>query len=160
MARQYRNPQWLRRRHKRDGMSIQEIANKCDCTPNTIRDYLKKFDIPRNESPKPWRDKNWLEAKYIDEGKSMREIANEIDCSSRTICMWLDKHDIEKRGRHEPQGKYADPEWLKEQYWEKGLTRAEMAQKANVNLTTIARWLRRHELRHSDRGDNRPLLAE
>jgi transposase len=158
----YKNPQWLRRRYERDGWSVERLAEECDCCVMTIYNWLQEFEIERrgNHPDAAWKDESWLREKYVDEGKSLREVAEMADCSSRTVKEWLDEFGIPTRPTAEPTGPHADREWLKEHYWEQGMTRAQLAEEAGVSINTIAYWLERQDLRRSDRGRSRPLLAE
>lgn len=49
MDRPYRDADWLRRRYHDDGATQREIADECDVSPTTIRDWMKKHDIETRE---------------------------------------------------------------------------------------------------------------
>jgi len=41
----YKNPTWLEKQYKQKGLSINDIAEKVGCSYETVRYWLKKFDI-------------------------------------------------------------------------------------------------------------------
>lgn len=47
---------------------------------------------------------------------------------------------------------YQNEEWLREKYWEEGLTMHEMADEANCGSTTIKRWMDKHDIERRNGG--------
>lgn len=46
MCRRYRNGWWLEIKYWDEGLTQQEIADECDVSPRTVREYMKRYDIP------------------------------------------------------------------------------------------------------------------
>ena len=95
----------------------------------------------------PWRDEQLLRKKYVDEKMPMTHIADEFGCHHKTIINWIERHGIEKRdnfGRYESEKPWADEDWMRENYVEKGLSQSDIANKTEVSLSTIRRWMERH----------------
>ena len=42
----HKNPDWLQQKYIQEDKTMQEIADICGVTPMTIRDWLKKSEIP------------------------------------------------------------------------------------------------------------------
>lgn len=51
---------------------------------------------------------------------------------------------------------YYDPDWLRNEYWEKGQTIADLAEKANITDMTICNWMDRHDIPRRNPGETPP----
>lgn len=49
MERPYRDAHWLRRRYHDEGATQKELAEECDVSPRTIRDWMNEHDIETRE---------------------------------------------------------------------------------------------------------------
>jgi len=57
--------------------------------------------------------------------------------------------------------KYRDEEWLREQYWEEGLTQREVTEKCGVSARAIRKWMKEFGIeRREMAGENHPLYDE
>lgn len=57
--------------------------------------------------------------------------------------------------------RYRDENWLREQYWEEGLTQREIAEKCGVSARAIRKWMKRFDIeRREMSGENHPLHGE
>lgn len=90
----YHDEEWLRKLYIDQGLELQEIADRVECSKDTIWRWKNKHGIK-----KPWRDEEKLRELYVEEQLSMRRIGDKLGCSTQTVKNWLDKHDIETRER-------------------------------------------------------------
>jgi len=149
--RKYRDEEWLREKYIDEQQSVHQVANSADCTAETIRSWLRQFDIDiRDPEAGPWRDEAWLRTQYIDERKSTSQIADEYGSNKETIRLWLGRHGIETRGNRERQlavrdeRKYRDEEWLRTQYIDEQRTGPDIADECGVSAKTIYNWLEQY----------------
>lgn len=52
---------------------------------------------------------------------------------------------------------HRDPEWLRERYWDEGMSLREIASKAGVSVTTVAGHMERHGIERRSSADQDPL---
>lgn len=104
----YKNPEWLRDKYHKEGLTGKEMADKAGCARTTIYKYMREFGISRDRGegyrpvePEKYRDETWLRQKYHGEKLSTAEIGEVCDCSKQTIKLWLERHSIEKRSKSE-----------------------------------------------------------
>lgn len=96
-----------------------------------------------------YKDESWLREQYIEQGKSTSDMAEMCGVTDPTIARWMDKYGIDRRSQREaqkPDSPHTDPEWLEEQYWDKGLSLAEIAEKCNAGPPTLLKWFRRFDI--------------
>lgn len=103
------------------------------------------------EANAPWRDEELLREKYYGEGMTGPEIAEEWGCSARTISTWREKHGIETKPQNYGEA-WADEERLRKLYVEDRMTTYEIAEKFDVNDTTISRALDRNGIQSRSGG--------
>jgi predicted DNA-binding transcriptional regulator YafY len=48
----YQNQAWLTRRYRVQKLTVQQIADECKVSSQTIQNYLEKFKLIRN--PRTW----------------------------------------------------------------------------------------------------------
>jgi transposase len=104
-------------------------------------------------TPKKYYDKSWLREQYQDNGLTCQEIAERCGCSKMTISKWLARHDIDTRSRGDlTDRRLNDPEWLREQYHEKGLSTLDIADECGCSSETVRNRLHRHGIDTRSRG--------
>lgn len=83
--------------------SSTEIANRFGCDPQTVLNWLDKYNITRrnwyDRAPEELSDPDWLIRKYIDEHLSTSDIATLLDCSHTAVLKGLYDFDIGVRDR-------------------------------------------------------------
>jgi DNA-binding CsgD family transcriptional regulator len=104
-----------------------------------------------NRDKRRYRSENWLREQYWGEGRTAVDMADEVDVKVQTICKWMGKHDIERRDQSEAQTdgniqQLKNVQWLREQYWEKERTTAEIAEKLGLSGTTVRKYMRRYDI--------------
>lgn len=102
----------------------------------------------------PYRDEEWLREKYWDDGLSSAEIGQLCDVGQQTISRWLRRNDIETRssGGLPRDLPYKDPDWLREQYLDEGMSQTDIADECGVTLDTIQRWMGKFDIEARDYG--------
>jgi Transposase. len=94
-----------------------------------------------------YRDEDWLREQYHEQGNTEQEIAELCGCSRKTIVKWLDRHDIEFNSTNQATDRRLNyPEWLREQYHEKGLSTLDIADKCDCSSETVRYWLDKHDI--------------
>lgn len=91
-----------------------------------------------------YRDEAWLREQYAEKDRSLPEIADAVGASKATIHRWMDKHDIQRNPAYEGGGEYRDAEWLREQYWAKGLSAYQIAEKVDCTANGVKYWMEKH----------------
>lgn len=161
----YRDEANLREWYLEQRLTLDEIAEKCDCAQPTVRYWMDKHGIERRTNQEshqpddaPYQDKDTLERLYHAEGMTAEEIGEKFNVSQATITRWMDRNDIharsseetrEMRGTHHrptKQGPHTNEEWLEEAYFERHLSVTEMAEEAGVADPTIIRQMDKHGL--------------
>lgn len=158
----WRDEALLRDLYCRQGFSTYEIADRLDCYPGTIREWLHEFEIPvRGPGGCPreanYRGEAWLRTHYPTEERSAYELAEIEGVTTATIYTWLDRHGIARRpsaAEVDENAPYVDAGWLKERYCEEGLSTREIGEIADVDPNTIRDWLHRHEIPVEEPGRN------
>lgn len=109
-SRLYRNKDWLYKQYWNKNLSVGQIAQASTSYRNTIRMWMKKFDIPRrslseakllNFPDKPYRDKKVLYKRYWKDGYSISGLSELYSCDRQTVKFWLRRHGIPKRYKAE-----------------------------------------------------------
>ena len=86
-----------------ENRSIKNIAEICNSTRNTVKKYLKKFDISKdpktrypNKNKFEFIDYNYIKLNYIDLNKSIVEISAETGISKSAFIYRLKKYGMHK----------------------------------------------------------------
>lgn len=77
--------------------SMVTISKELKCAPNTVWDYLCKYNIPIRKSKKFQIPKDVLYTEYIENEKTIKQIAEIFGASYDTIRALLNRYDIEAR---------------------------------------------------------------
>jgi len=78
----YRNGHWLEVKYWDEGLTQREIGEECGVSPSTIREYMKRFDIPTREMrgenhPMHGRERTEEEKRKISESLEGRSFSEE-----------------------------------------------------------------------------------
>jgi transposase-like protein len=160
----YHNEKWLREQYWKNKKTLQEIADKCGCSKQTVNRWMKCHGIERRNGRFPadnrLTDEQWIREQYIEKERSGRDIADECGCSSDTVYNWMMRHDIERRkgvGRPCVDKRLTDEEWLRAQYTEKEKSGINIADKCGCDVSTVYNWLEHHGINtHDYSGENHP----
>lgn len=97
---EYKDKNWLYINYVEKGLSSYALAELQNCTPTTIRSWLKRYSIPTRTAGDYSRlniSKIVLTTLYVDQHKTISEVANILSVTSNTVIAYLRKHDIESR---------------------------------------------------------------
>jgi DNA-binding CsgD family transcriptional regulator len=105
------NKEWLEDQYLIKMRSLEDIGADLNCSPRTVRSYLRQHDIViRNLTEARFgenvaalnllRDSAWLEEQYTTLGKSTYELAAELGCSDGTVGRYLKSHNIDISTRY------------------------------------------------------------
>lgn len=102
----YKKESFLKEQYLNQGKSCAQIANECNVSRSTIRDWLKKNGIERRGfdayEGAEYRDKEKIKRLYHDKGMSLDEVGNELGVSGETVRRWINRFDIDKKTRELP----------------------------------------------------------
>lgn len=98
------NSEWLREQYVEEYRSSVEIADECECTPNSVLYWLDRHGIEKRSSGSKaadprLTDASWLREQYIEKELLCKEIAEECDVGTSNVSAWLKKHGIETEYR-------------------------------------------------------------
>lgn len=146
--------EWLRGQYIEQRQRCADIAEKCECSADTVRRWLHRHDIevrPRGGDgehravDKQLTDSQWLRHQYVQDEKTAAEIAEAIGCSPSAVQNWLNKHGVQiDKNRYFRSDKLADRDWLREQYVEKERTGYEIADECDCSFSVVYEWIRKH----------------
>lgn len=144
---------WLRKEYVEKEHTTTKIADECDCSKDTVWNWLEKHDIESRSrlADKRLKDAEWLRKQYIELGKSMKDIGEECGCSRSVIRKWLHRHNIESRVASPPaDSRLADESWMKAQYVEKGQSTGEIANVCDCSHSVVLDWMEKHGIETRD----------
>lgn len=180
----YTDPDWLRERHHKDGMTLEEMANAAGVSDSTILRNMRKHGVENRSMAEAaiasggsldsdsmrYKDEEWLREKYYSEQMSAEEVANEAEVSRSTILKNMKRMGVKRRSPHETSAlrdtatnrhsmteDYNHKEWLKSKYRSEKMSIGEMAEEAGVSQATILDNMDRHGLTRRTRGATRAL---
>ncbi len=125
----YHDKSWLEEQIVRKGITPREISDACGVGVETVRMWIRRFDLPRPVSTgfrpgntyytqrasrrgiprgrrmtgngsEPYRSKAWLEARWVTLGLSASAIARECGSSVSAIRKWLKVHGLTHHPHH------------------------------------------------------------
>jgi|APHM01.1.fsa_nt_gi hypothetical protein len=110
MQKKYNNEDWLRQKYVNEELTMQEIADICDCANPTIYRKLKQSDIDTQEEGKRKKDgkhndEDWLRQEYVEKERSAPAIAHECGVNRTTIYRRLRNFGIKVRASTPVQNK-------------------------------------------------------
>lgn len=96
------------------------------------------------ESDRKHDDPDWLYEQYWEKGLTIPEIAEKTSYSQATISRRMEEHGIPReRGRSHDRKKHWDEEWLREKYWDEGLSTFEIASICGVDDEAVRQMMKR-----------------
>ena len=87
----------LRKLHIKEGKSFNEIAEMFSCSPSTVRDRCREYDIALKKRDRLSR--TVLQQWYVKNGKTIRDIAKTLCCSREKIRLGCKQFGIPLRPR-------------------------------------------------------------
>lgn len=143
-------------------------AGTSDRAPWGARSMSKSNADDHEADGQAWQQRKVLKKLYTDQQLSQSEIADKLGCTRSTVARWLRKHDIGTRERADPNAQGDTPwrneETLRRLYVSKGMSLEAIGEKLGCHGTTVARWLRNHEIEVRDHGTyqepKHPKLAD
>ena len=100
--------EWARL-YEEEGWNLHDLADKYDCSPQTVRRHLHKVGVDTSRQRYDEFHAEWARL-YVEEEMSGHEIAEEYGCSTDAVYDGLEKRGIERREGPQP---------LEERFWEK-----------------------------------------
>jgi len=173
----HRNKSWLYRKYWEEKLSLSQIAELCGCGKETIRYWMRKFDIKHrtmseaikisanrpevrkrrtmqnrhNIKDKLYGDQGWLYQKYWGEKLSTVQIGKLCKVNNVTIGCWIKKHEIKIRTNSEAQNlkdrPYKHKIWLYQKYWNEELSTIQIARLCSSTQSTIGRNLKKLDIK-------------
>lgn len=148
----YQDKDYLILQHLTLHKTMTEIANDNHVSSDTIRYYLKKYDIPYWRTHKPTSltdtDIQNIIHLYTHDHISANQIAQNYGTSHAEIIKLLQQHGIETRNRSEAQLTYSpecniallkDAEWLYKTHWIDNQTCKDIAKIIGCDAGTVRR---------------------
>ena len=136
----YRDPEVLRRMYWDERLTLEEMADRLYVSPATVRDHMKKHDIPTRPAYAYFRGKidYWDKAvleECIRKGMSNHDIAKASGMHHTTILHWMEKYGL-KNTNSKPIARY-------DVGGGRMLTIAEMAAESGLKKSNIQSRLQR-----------------
>ncbi len=145
----------LEEEYLRQRKTTYQIAKEVGVKPCTIREWMRKFSIPRRNRfeslygniTKPTKEQ--LEQLYIHEKKNTREIGEEFGVSNTLVGKWLKEYGFELRWGSKaklPNVEKPSKKELEKLYVEQERTTTQIANLFNVSASTIGHWLKENKI--------------
>lgn len=113
--------------------------------PSVWPDWVPRCDVCVEPDEKSYQDEDWLVYHYWALRKTAKEMADAADCHPSTITKWMRAHGIPVRtgGEHiaVDDPRLDDPEWIREKYWEDGLSTPEIGDICDVSGDKVCRLM-------------------
>lgn len=97
-------------------------------------------------------DPEWLGEQYWGRGRSLRDIAGETGAADSTVRRRLIAHGLGTRDQRPDDERLDDPEWLEEQYVERGRGIEDIAGETGVSIRTVCVRLHKYGVQTRSRG--------
>ena len=102
----------------KDGLSVDEIADKANCTGRSVYNFMRKHDIETRASkpdilttvwsyPEQTRERAEMDEQHLinflyhEKGMSLTEVGDELDVERKTVHKRMKYYDIPRRGKSE-----------------------------------------------------------
>ena len=139
----------LRRDYLDNWMSQNGLGGKYCVSSLTIRNWLRKFNIPIRNQAEAKRPKDFisplkeqLEKWYIEEEKTAREIAENLGVSKGFVLDLLEKNGVEARDRSYKINRLKlAKKNLESMYLTQGKSPKTIGEKIGVSAPTVIKWL-------------------
>ena len=83
---------------------------------------------------------------YWNKGLTTREIAEKFNANKTTLHSWLKKYDIPRKSIGKPRKVNISKEELYDLYYKKDMTIRQIANKINVSISSICRWMKIYKI--------------
>lgn len=129
-------------RSKLEEKSVAQIAKDYNCSENTIRRAMKKYELVKT-SKKPYQNKETL----LDmlQTKTVQEIANHFNVDEHTISRWINKNDISFNDKK----LYRNKGWLEQKLKEFNGSLSEISKVTGYKKDTMLEWCYKFNLKHT-----------
>lgn len=140
-------------------LSVENIANKLNCSETSIYRYLKKYNLKVLAEPKVYEQYDSSNdeeiCKMYNEGKSSTEIAKYFGVTHNTILTHLDRCGIKRRNGSESQWVYNQKEFpddlknkdlIYDLYINQKLSKKDLGEKYNCDPGVIDRILKEFDI--------------
>jgi len=154
--------QWLKEQYCELDRTQKDIAEEQGVSQAAISRWVCEFNLSDEADHNlESLSEEWLREQYVRKQKSLRQIADENDFSREKVRNAVIHSDVELRDRvaahrlslsGQIESDYQDEEWLRTQYCELDRTQQEIAEIADVHVTTITTWLQRHGITTESNG--------
>ncbi len=140
----------LIRMYSLENKSLREISDFYQTSPRKIKKLLIHYGI--SENPKLVKraslhsDKDLLVKLYIEEDKTAAAVARELGVSLHILRQALKFHGLETKPVPS-KNRHLDKDEVAKFYLEEGLSLVELSAKFNMRYITMARFLRKHNIR-------------
>jgi 5-methylcytosine-specific restriction endonuclease McrA len=98
MVARYRNGWWLQQKYHEEGLTQREIADLCDVSPTTVRDWMKRRGVPRRNLE---GENHPLYGERRDE--AVREQISETMAGREFTEEWRERISAAQRGEQIPE---------------------------------------------------------
>lgn len=157
------DPDWLREQYVENERSMDDIGDEFGLSGSSVHYWLEKHSIETRQStksdvnvPDELQDPDWLREQYVENERSTVEIAEEFDVTAAAVSYRLRKFDIETRSISDANisvpDELQDPDWLRDQYWNKGHNTIDIGEKLDVPQQTVWKWMEKHGLERRSLG--------
>lgn len=140
------DPEWLRRVYTDEMLPLSQIAELAGVSYAVVGYARQRYGIPARRRRGTKYDVERLRALYWDQGLSLNEIGSLYGVNGNSISQVLEAYGIPRRpsGTTYYQAKpWHDPEWLRQRYWDDGLSQAEIAEVAGCTPLTIHKAMKK-----------------
>lgn len=163
----YRDKETLYRMHHSEQLTMAEMGRRLGCSPDTIRDWMKKYDIPIRKYIQPYKFSPEEAVELYLSGMSIIGISKKIGGSERSIRNVLIEGGIELRDRSEAQTiaqygkpvseKLKDEGWLRVEYVDKRRSARDIANEVGHDPKVVFQYLERYDI--PKRGDSEAKIG-
>jgi hypothetical protein len=143
-----------------DGLSEGAVADRLKTSIDVVRLALEQHPAPRAPRPPPQRRQTVAQVGpayqkasalltwerfaqlYETEGRSLKDIASRLGVSRATVAELGRDYGIRVRRSGGRRKSVIDPDWLYDQYVNKGRSLADLAREVGICCTSLAEWAR------------------
>lgn len=140
----------LVRMYSLENKSLREISEFCQTSPRKIKKLLMHYGI--SENPKLLQrtslqsSKELLVKLYVEEDKTAAAVARELGVSLHILRQALKLHGLETKPVPS-KNRHLNKEEVEKLYLKEGLSLAELSERFGMRYITMARFLRKHNIR-------------
>ena len=159
----YEDPDWLYQQHWEHNRTLEEMGEIAGVSATTIKRKMGKHDVETKSVAQAQTDgdleqlKNpdWLREQHWENNHTLSEIGEMVGVSDTAVIRKMEDYDVETKTRAQAQTdgdieQLRDREWLKNQYWERGRTLADIGDELDVTDVTVNEWMKKHGIERRD----------